>query len=143
MTGERELTTSLAQGLNATLDLVEGSMTVKTTRKTFDPYIILKARDLIKLLARSVPFPQARTVVRSPSESSLTPLDLVGRQDSRGPGQLRHYQDWKRDPEQRPLCQASATYPRSRRVDPQGAPMALAAPVALSLTLLSRIMTGH
>merc|ERR1711981_353276 len=49
--------------LKADLDLIEGSMSVKTTRKVYDPFIIIKARDMLKLLARSVPYEQAIRVL--------------------------------------------------------------------------------
>ena len=46
------------------LNLVEGSMTVRTTNQTSDPFVILKARDLLKLLARSIPVAQALKILQ-------------------------------------------------------------------------------
>lgn len=52
-----------SHGIACVLNLIEGSMTVKTTKQTSDPYIILKARDCIKLLARSIPVQQALNIL--------------------------------------------------------------------------------
>jgi ribosomal RNA assembly protein len=54
------------------LDMINGSMTVKTTLKTYDPAAILNARDLIRLLARSVPAPQAIKIF-----DDATAMDII------------------------------------------------------------------
>jgi ribosomal RNA assembly protein len=57
-------------------------MTVWTTQKTYDPAAILNARDLIKLLARSVPSPQAIKILDDEVAMDIIKIrNLVGNKD--------------------------------------------------------------
>ena len=60
------------------LNLVEGSMTVASTRKTWDPYAIINARDFIKLIARNVPVAQAQKIFAPGVTCDIIPISIKG-----------------------------------------------------------------
>ncbi|KAF8570690.1 hypothetical protein P879_07820 [Paragonimus westermani] len=66
--------------IRAEVDLAESSMEVRTTPKTYDPFIILKARDVIRLLARSVPFEQAIRVLQDDMFADIIEINLANRE---------------------------------------------------------------
>lgn len=70
-------------GVACELNLVEGSMTVSTTRKTRDPYIIVKAKELIKLLSRSVPAPQAIKILNDEISCDIIKIGSIIRNKER------------------------------------------------------------
>lgn len=70
-------------GISCELNLVEGSMTVSTTRKTRDPFIIIKARDLIKLLSRSVPAHQAIKILDDEVQCDIIKISNLVRNKER------------------------------------------------------------
>lgn len=52
---------------------------MRTTRKTRDPYVILKSRDLLKLLSRSIPAPQAIKILQDDMQTDIIKIGGIVR----------------------------------------------------------------
>ena len=70
-------------GVKAEIDLMKGIMIVKTTRKTWDPFIIIKARDMLKLMARGVPLVHAQQVLDDDKWSDIIKIGNMIRNKER------------------------------------------------------------
>lgn len=70
-------------GLACELNLTEGSMTVRTTKRTTDPFCILKARDLLKLLSRSLPVAQAVKILQDDWQCDIVKIGGLVRNKER------------------------------------------------------------
>lgn len=71
------------EGVKTQLDLAKGAISVSTTKKTYDPYIILKARDMVKLISRSVPYEQAVRVLEDEISCDVVKIGRIVRNKDR------------------------------------------------------------
>jgi len=71
------------EGVKAELDLAKGSISVSTTKKTYDPFIIIKARDMCKLISRSVPYEQAVKVLEDEISCDVIKIGRIVRNKER------------------------------------------------------------
>lgn len=71
------------EGIKTDLDLAKGSVSVSTTKRTYDPFIIIKARDMVKLIARSVPYEQAVKVLEDEITSDVIKIGTIVRNKQR------------------------------------------------------------
>lgn len=70
-------------GVVAELDLIEGTLQVKSTRRMYDPYSIINARDVIKLISRGVPYDQALRIMEDEYSCEIVKLSSFVRNKER------------------------------------------------------------
>ena len=64
------------QGIDVEMDALKGSLIVKTTKDTWDPYAIMLARDVIKLISRHVSLEKAVKVFEEGITSEIINVSL-------------------------------------------------------------------